>query len=163
VKTIFCFWSGLSESWQIAILFSLIIPALGAFITIFWWLLKPNREFFKILDEFQEKLPPHHKRAKEDKKKFEVFTFIDTTKMETHLTTQDLDLFLRKLETFKYERILFRRKAIKAFSSNLQRIIRTSGWEKFGLALVQNLLEDEPYLKSKPYLFGYQIGKFLGF
>ena len=163
MKAVIYFWNGLSESWQISILFSLILPAIGALFTLFWWSIKPNREFFKILDEFQEKLPPHHKRAKEDKKKFELFTFIDTTKMETHLTTQDIDLFVRKLETFKYQRILFRRKSILVYSSNLQRIIRTSGWEKFGLALVQNLLEDEPYLKSKPYLFGYRLGKVLGF
>lgn len=156
-------WSSLSESWQISIFFSVILPTFGAAGALLLWMLKPNRDFFKIIDEFQEKLPPQHKRAKEDKTKAELFTFIDTTKMETHLNTQDIDLFVRRLETFKYHRILFGRKAIKRFSSNLQRIISTSGWEKFGLALVQNLLEDEPFLQSKPYLFGYRIGKFIGF
>ena len=126
-------------------------------------LFKANRDFFKLLNDFQEKLPVKHKKAIENKEIVPPFTFIDTTNMKMNLTTQEIDLFLKKLETFNYNRIVFRRKKIQAYSNNIQRLIRTSAWEKFGIAIIQNLLEEESYQRAKPYLFGSRLGKIIGF
>ena len=78
-------------------------------------------------------------------------------------TTEEIDLFHKKLENFNYNIILFKKKAIKKYSNNIQRLIKTSGWEKFGIALIQSLLEDDSFKKSKPYLFGDKIGKIIRF
>lgn len=158
---IMCDWiSGLSEGWQIAIVFSIVIPSS---IVIIHFLFKANRDFFKLLNEFQEKLPPRHKRAKENMEILPFMKVVDTTNMKMNLTTQEIDLFLKKLETFNYSRIIFNRKQIQSYSNNIQRLIRTSAWEKFGSALIQNLLEDESFQSSKPYLFGNRIGKIIEF
>lgn len=152
--------NSLSEAWQIAIVFTIVLPFV---IGLFKWLVKPNREFFKIIKEFNSKLPPKHKKAKEDNVTFKVFTYIDTTDMDLKLTSHEIDLFVRSLETFNYNRIFFRRKAIIRYSNNIQRIIREAPWEKFGIANVQKLLDEDSNQKSKPYLLGQHIGKFLGF
>lgn len=125
---------------------------------------KGNRDFFKLLSDFQDKLPPQQKRAQKiDAPMLPYVTVIDTTPMKMNLTTADIDLFQKKLENFNYNLIFFKRKKIESYSKNLQRLIRDAGWEKFGIALVQNLLEDETFKDSKPYLFGYRIGKRLGY
>jgi hypothetical protein len=127
------------------------------------FLFKSNRDFFKLLCEFHDKLPPRHKMAKKDPNLIPHVTTLDTTQMKMNLTTTDIDLFHKKLENFNYSRIIFKRKAIKSYSDNIQRLLRESNWEKFGVALIQNLLEDEHFGRLKPYLFGQRIGKFIGF
>ena len=128
-------WHGLSEGWQIAIVFSIVIPSL----TTIRFLFKANRDFFKLLNEFQDKLPPKQKRAKENLEIFPFMKLVDTTHMKMNLTTEEIDLFQKKLENFNYSRIVFKRKEIQSYSNNLQRLIRTSAWEKFGIAIIQNL------------------------
>jgi len=152
-------WFDLSEGWKIAIVCSILIPSL----TTIPFLFKANRDFFKLLNEFQDKLPPKQKRAKENLDIFPYMKVVDTTNMKMNLTTAEIDLFQKKLENFSYNRIIFKRKEILSYSNNLQRLIRTSAWEKFGIAIIQNLLEDEYYQSSKPYLFGNRIGKIIGF
>lgn len=126
--------------------------------------LKGNRDFFKLLSDFQDKLPPQQKRAQKTFTPLLPYvTVIDTTQMKMNLTTADIDLFQKKLENFNYNLIFFKRKKIESYSKNLQRLICNAGWEKFGIALVQNLLEDEAFKSNKPYLFGYNIGKRLGY
>lgn len=154
---LFAFWSGLNESWQIALV-TLCLPVLLASIRL---LFKGNMAFFKLLQEFQDKLPPKHKRAKQDN--WPLFRVMYTSKMKMNLTTADIDAFNKKLENFNYSSIIFKRKQIMSYSDNLLRLIRESPWEKFGVAVIQNLLEDESYASQKPYLFGKRIGRFIGF
>ena len=130
---------------------------------IVFFLFKGNRDFFKLINEFIEKLPPKHKRAKVDSIYIPFMTIMSTREMQMNLTTSEIDLFHKKLETFNYNKVIFKRKAIKHYSENIQRLLREAGWEKFGVALVQSLLEDETFKHSKPYLFGYKIGKIICF
>lgn len=153
-------WNSLSEGWQIAILSPFIAPT--AFF-VFKFLFKANRDFFKLLDDFQEKLPPRQKRAKESTGIIPYIITIDTTRMQMNLTSQEIDMFQKKLETFRYSRIIFKRKEIENYSNNLQRIISDSPWNVFGIAMIQKLIEDEQFERRKPYLFGRRIGKILGF
>lgn len=127
------------------------------------FMVKGNRDFFKILKDFQDKLPPKHKRATKRNDISTYITTLDTTNMKMNLTTQDIDLFHKKLENFNYDRIFFKRKKIISYSKNIQRLLSTSQWEKFGIAMVQTVLEDDTFKKSKPYLFGQRIGKLIGF
>lgn len=124
-------------------------------------LFKGNRDFFKLIDDFQDLLPPKHKRANEDAELMEVFSVINTSKMEMNITTKEIDLFHKKLENFKYHLIFIKRNEIISYSNNLQRLLRTSGWEKFGVALVQKILDDE--FRIKPYVFGEKVGRYIGF
>jgi hypothetical protein len=153
--------NNISEGWQIFFCGILLSPIL---VTISF-LFKANRDFFKLLDEFQGKLPPSYKKAKEDLEiiPYSKLKVINTSEMSMNLTTQEIDLFIKKLEIFRYNRIIFKRKQIQSYSNNLIRIMRTSTWEKFGIATIQNLLEDETHEKNKPYLFGIRIGRIIGF
>ena len=130
------------------------------FSTIFF-IFKGNRDFFKLINDFHDKLPPKHKEAKESIDGLNGFTIMDTTKMEMYITTKEIDLFHKKLENFNYNLIFFRRKKIKSYSNNIQKHLKTSGWEKFGIAIVQSIIEDDE--QSKPYLFNSTVGKIIGF
>lgn len=125
--------------------------------------LKGNRDFFKLVNEFHDKLPPKHKRANKEYDSNSTFTVLDTTNMKMNITTAEIDLFHKKLENFNYSRIIFRRKRIESYSKNLQRLLSSASWEKFGIAMIQNLLEDEIFQSSKPYLFGRRVGKIIGY
>lgn len=125
---------------------------------------KGNKDFFKILNEFQDKLPPVQKRAKQHYDENLGFVIVNTSKMQmSNLTTKDIDLFQKKLENFNYKRILFKQKEIVSYSNNIQRLIKTSKWEEFGIAMVQSILEDESNQDSKPYIFGRYIGERIGY
>ncbi len=154
------YWNALSEGWQIGIVFSIIIPVL---ISLGHLLTKANRDFFKLLNEFHKKLPPKYKGAKESLDTLPLMKHVDTTNMKLNLTTQEIDAFYKELEIFNYNRVFFKRKEIQSYSNNIQRIIRTSRWEKFAISVIQSLLEDESYQRNKPYLFGVRIGRFIGF
>jgi hypothetical protein len=86
-------WIELSEGWQIAIVFSIVVPSC---IAINHFLFNSNRDFFKLLDDFQVKLPPRHKRAKEYSEINAFMNVVDTSDMKMNLTTQEIDLFLKK-------------------------------------------------------------------
>lgn len=119
-----------------------------------------NREFFQLLNDFKDQLPPKQKKAKEGSD-VNGFSTLDTSDMKTNLSDKDIDLFQKKLENFPYHRIWFRRKSIKIYSSNLQRILQSSNWTKFNIAIIQNILENEE--NRLPYLFGARIGKYIGY
>ena len=125
-------------------------------------LLKGNKDFFKTIDDFHEKMPPQHKRAKVISDKSDI-PILDTTNMVMNLTSSDIDSFHKKLENFNYDRIIFNKKRIISFSKNLQRLLSTTAWDKFTISIIQNLLEDDSHKKRIPYLFGYRIGKIIGF
>lgn len=127
------------------------------------FLFKANSDFFKLLNEFHDKLPPKHKQATKHYDIVPLATVMNTGNMKMNLTTAEIDAFHKKLENFNYNQIIFRRKAIRGYSENIQRLLRDARWEEFGVATVQGLLEDEAFQTSKPYLFGYRIGKRLGY
>ncbi len=72
--------------------------------------IKGNRDFFKIIDDFHNKMPPQHKRAKELSDASLIMTVVDTTNMKMNLKSADINLFQKKLENFNYDRIIFRKK-----------------------------------------------------
>ena len=125
-------------------------------------LIKGNRDFFKIIDDFHSRMPPQHKRAKEIPEASRIMTVVDTTTMKMNLTSADIDLFHKKLENVNYDRIIFRKKRIISFSRNLQRLLRKTAWDKFTVSIIQSLLEDDSHKYRIPYLFGYRIGKIIG-
>ncbi len=137
----------------------LSVPVVGVLGFVF----KGNRDFFKIIHDFQIKLPPSHKKAKKDIDDNIGFTILNVTSMQTHLSTSDIDLFHKRLETFNYSRIFFKRKEILNFSKNVQRILRTTPDEKFKVSMLQVLLEPDDTENRLPYLFGFKWGKFFGF
>jgi hypothetical protein len=141
--------------------FSIIVGALTTLYMFFIFITKGNRDFFNLIDDFNSNLPPPQKKAKKNDLAF--MTHIDTTNMKMNLSTEDIDLFQKRLELFKYNRILFRKKKIIRYSNNIQRLLRTSSWEKFGIATVQSLLEDDSFKSSKPYLLGYKTGQIIRF
>jgi len=133
------------------------------FISLGGYLVNGNRKFFNILNDFKKKLPPSHKKAKVGVLAPYGFTHIDTSKMQTHIDSKELDLFLKQLEDFDYSSIYFKRKQILSYSNNLQRHLKNYKWEKFGIAIIQQLLEDEKWEHSKPYLLGSKVGKIIKF
>jgi hypothetical protein len=153
------YWNTLSEGWKIFFV-ATIISIVTAIVR---YLIKPNRDFFKLLNEFHKKLPPRYKGAKESLDTLPLMKHVDTTNMKLNLTTQEIDTFYKELEIFNYNRVFFKRKEIQSYSNNIQRIIRTSRWEKFAISIIQSLLEDESYQRNRPYLFGVRIGKVIGF
>src|SRR5690554_1402505 len=126
MEPMYNFWTNLREGWQIAIVFSIVLPSCILFFRGIYSLFKPNREFFKLINEFHDKLPPSHKKAKENLEKFPGYKAIDTSNMRMNLTPSEIDLFHKKLENFNYSRIVFKRKQIQSYSNNIQRLIRTS-------------------------------------
>ena len=127
------------------------------------WLIRGNRDFFKIIDAFQKKLPPKQKKAKKELQHEHGFTILDVSQMSTTLNTGDLDFFIKQLEDFDYERIIFKKKQIKTYSENIQRLLTTGQTQKFVIASVQHLLESLIFQNTKPYLLGPSIYKIIKF
>ena len=146
-----------SGQFILKILYSTSFPAIG------YYLIKGNMDFFKIIDDFHSKLPPKNKKAKPLNLKAVPFNTIDVTNAQFNLSDAEIDLFHKKLETFNYNRIIFKRKKIEIFSKNIQRHLSEGKTNKFKLSMVQAVLEDEPFVRLKTYLFGYRLGKLLGF
>ncbi len=122
-----------------------------------------NKEFFKIIDEFRKKLPPKDKKAKSSFNEHLGLQHMNLDTLETNIEKSDLDYFLKQLEDFDYKSVYFNKKQIKSYSENLQRLIKTTSWEKFGVGILQELLEGENYKKRKPYLLGYKIAEYIKF
>ena len=122
-----------------------------------------NRKFFMIIDDFRKKLPPRYKTAKSGFNKDFRIVHMNLKTLQSNIQRSDLDYFLKQLEDFDYSSIIFKRKQIKSYSTNLQRIIKTTSWDSFCIGLLQDLLEGEDYTKSKPYLFGLRFAKYFKF
>ena len=76
---------------------------------------KGNRDFFKIINDFHDKLPPKNKRAEEITDISNRFTVMNTTNMKMNLTTKDIDLFHKKLENFNYNLFFLKKRNRKVF------------------------------------------------
>ncbi|MFN8316135.1 MAG: hypothetical protein U0T32_06790 [Chitinophagales bacterium] len=129
-----------------------------------YYLVKGNRDFFKIIDELQLKLPPKYKKAKVlNGSLIPYFQTINLTNVHYNLSDIEIDLIHKRLETFNYKTIIFNRKKIETFSKNIQRHLSNGKTKESKLSMIQMLLEDESFIKMIPYLFGYCVGKFLKF
>jgi|JI9StandDraft_1071089.scaffolds.fasta_scaffold129827_2 hypothetical protein len=125
---------------------------------------KGNRDFFKIIDELQLKLPPKYKKAKAlNHSLIPYFQTINLTNVHYNLSDAEIDLIHKRLETFNYKMIVLNRKKIVAFSKNIQRHLANGKTKESKLFMIQMLLEDKQFIKLIPYLFGYHVGKFLKF
>lgn len=153
------FWHGLGEGWQIAIVSATISLILG----VITYLFKANRDFFKIIDDFHDKLPPQNKKAQKSTEVHQYMTTVNVGALKMNLTTEEIDQFHKKLENFKYDRIIFKKKRIIEFSKNIQRLLNSNSWDEFTISIIQDLLEDENHRKRIPYLFGYRVGQVIGF
>jgi len=138
-----------------------VVGLITLFYAVFMFIIKPNRAFFKLIDNFNSKLPPVQKKAKEGVDELTGFTVMNTTNMDLNLSTEKIDLFQKELELFKYNRIVFRKKEIISYSNNIQRHLTNPAWDKFGIAIIQSIIEDDE--QSRPYLFNIKIGKIIGF
>jgi hypothetical protein len=150
------------------IILAIICPILTATLStilsaVAFYLIKSNRDFFKILDDFRSKLPPPNKKAKIHSLNSIPFNTVDVTDAHYNLSDADVDSFHKKLEIFNYNRVIIGRKKIESFSKNIQRHLSNGKTTKFKLSTIQLLLEDERFDKMKPYMLGYRFGKFLGF
>jgi hypothetical protein len=134
-----------------------IFIAIPAFVT------SGNRAFFKIINDFKSKLPIMSKRASEDLLVLKGLTHIDTSNMVMRLSKSEIDSFHKSLELFNYNKILFRKKKTIKFSNNLQRHLNSKHWDKFNIAIIQNLLENDNFKRHIPYVFGSTLGEIIGF
>lgn len=122
-----------------------------------------NVEFFKIIDEFRKKLPPKDKKAKSGFNENLGMQHMNLNTLESNINRSDLDYFLKQLEDFDHKSVYFRRKQIKSYSQNIQRLIKTTTSEKFSIGILQELLEGEKHVKTKPYLLGSKVAKYIKF
>ena len=106
---------------------------------IFQILFGGNKGFFKLIDEFKEKLPPKQKKAEISYNENIGFQHMNLTKLETPLNRHDLDYLLKQLEIFDYKSIYFKRKEIESYARNIQRLITTTNDVKFCVGILQEL------------------------
>jgi len=139
------------------------MAALDVLFNIIFFCLKGNRDFFKIIDDFHDKLPPQNKKAQKSTEVYPFMTRINVGTLKMNLTIEEIDQFHKKLENFKYDRIFFRKKRIIEFSKNIQRLLNSNRWDEFTISLIQDLFEGENHKKQIPYLFGYKVGRVIGF
>ena len=133
-------------NWE-TIFFSIILPILT------WWIgqfiLKPNRDFFKIIEAFKQKLPPNNKKGKTTQLDF--YIAINANTIKSNISEKEFDEFLKQLEEFDYKRVFFRKKAIVGYSNNLQRLLNdTYSIQESKTYCIQSILET----KKPPYLWG---------
>lgn len=124
------------------------------------WLLRKNIEFFKLLEEFELKLPPKKDGIKTYTDNQFNLTEIRIEEVISDIEKKDLNSFLKKLEKFEYNKVYFKRNKIKMYSNNLQRIINTTPNRELTISLIDKILNDET---GKPFLFNkwfYNIIKF---
>jgi hypothetical protein len=124
----------------------------GFFTLLVRALLGSNIRFFEILETFQDKLPPRSKIAKQSLREDIGVSVMDLSKQRTYVDQSDLDMLLKQLENFDYDHVYIRRGKLTRYSKNLQRLITTTGSEKFTIAVLQEALEGEASERLKPFL-----------
>lgn len=123
--------------------------------------LKPLYEkhflFFKIIDEFRNKLPRKQNEAKKMSQKdivndlaikevASIMTVLDLSTQKTSLTESDIDDFYNKLNNFNYNFIIFKN-YYKKYVGNLNRFNPRAQDNNFHLAILKDLLIEK---KSSP-------------
>tara|TARA_R110001583_G_C5653563_1_gene408959 strand:+ start:2843 stop:3298 length:456 start_codon:yes stop_codon:yes gene_type:complete len=141
----------------------IISGVLGIIWGIFKFIFSGNKSFFKILDNFIKQLPPNKDKVIPKLNKPLGMFHLDVGEVKTDISKKELNIFLKELEDFNYNSIYLKRRRIKEYSRNIQRIINTntdiSDFNfKFTINNLQTLFDRE---KSKPYLMGNKIYQFL--
>lgn len=122
-----------------------------------------NKAFFNIIEEFRKKLPPSYKRAESDFNEMIGLEQMNLSKLDSNINRNDLDYLLKQLEDFDYESIYLKRKHIKRYSQNIQRLIKTTENDKFCIGILQELCEGRSFAIGKPYILGEKISKYIKF
>lgn len=138
-----------------------ILTIIAFFNVIIKLLFSGNIEFFKIINEFKKKLPPSYKKAEIITNNNKMFSEMDLSVMNTKLDDIELDKFAKELEDFDYGRIYFKKKGIKKYTRNIQRIIRTTDDIKFKIGMLQKLIDNEE--RKKPYLINHKVARYIKF
>jgi hypothetical protein len=122
-------------------------------------LYEKNLSYYKIIRDFREKLPRHQNEARrigEDEIKnnpllssLQNFTVLDLSTHRTSLSESEIDLFYNKLNSFDYGFILFK-KHYKSYTKNLNRFKPKAENKNFDLAMLQNVIKDDPNRPLKP-------------
>ena len=122
-------------------------------------LYEKNLSYHKIIKEFREKLPRQQNEARklsdEEIKNNPVlsglhyFTVIDLSTHKTSISEADLDTFYNKLNSFDYSFVFFK-KYYKKYTRNLNRFNPRAEHKNFDLAVLQNVLKDDPIRPLKP-------------
>jgi hypothetical protein len=117
-------------------------------------------EYFKIIEEFRNKLPRPQNEAKslteEEKSKHPVLSdlkYINVLDLSTHKVTvseADIDLFYNRLNNFDYRFMLFK-DYYKKYTSNLNRFNPKAVNKDFNLVMVQLVLKDNSLKPIKPF------------
>lgn len=119
-----------------------------------------NKKFFKLIEEFKKKLPPNNKKAVV--KQARLYSHMHLESLKHNVTQTDIDMFLRELENIKYNKIVFKRKYIEDYSKNIQRIVKTTDWDKFLIALLDEMLELESLNKRRLFLINKNFYNYIG-
>ena len=122
-------------------------------------LYEKNLSYYKIIKEFREKLPRQQNEARKlgDKEiknnpvltDLQYFTVIDLSTHKTSISEADLDTFYNKLNYFDYSFVFFK-KYYKKYTRNLNRFNPRAEHKNFDLAVLQNVLKDDPIRPLKP-------------
>lgn len=122
-----------------------------------------NKAFFNIIEEFRKKLPPNYKRAESGFNEMIGIQQMNLSKLDSNINRNDLDYLLKQLEDFDYDSIYLKRKQIKRYSQNIQRLIKTTENDKFCIGILQELFEGRSFASGKPYILGEKISKYIKF
>lgn len=122
-------------------------------------LYEKNLSYYKIIKVFREKLPRHQNEARkfsEQEKRnnpffssLQHFTVIDLSTHRTSLSEAEIDIFYNKLNSFDYNFIIFK-KYYKRYTSNLNRFNPKAEHKNFDLAMLQNVIKEDPLHPLKP-------------
>jgi hypothetical protein len=123
-------------------------------------LFSENIKFFKLIKEFRKKLPPKHKKAVI--KEQAVLSHMQLDNLEYNITQADIDVFLKELETIEYGRIIFKKRCIEDYSRNIQRIIKSTKWDKFLIGILDVMLDEKKLNDRKLYLINKKVYNYIG-
>jgi hypothetical protein len=143
---------------------SIVSFLLGVILTMFGQrILGGNKEFFRIINSFRKKLPPKNKKAKINNDEQLGVSHMALDSLKTYIKTSDIDYFLKELEDFNYDDLIFKKRPIVKYSKNIQRIIKTTKSESFTVGILQEILDSEEQMDRKPYIsvLGFKLEKFI--
>jgi hypothetical protein len=121
---------------------------------------KKHLEYYKIIEEFRNKLPRPQNEAKkisdEELEKNPVLsslkymTVLDLSTHKISISEADIDLFYNKLNSFDYRFMLFK-DYYKKYTTNVNRFSPQAENKNFNLVMVQQVLKDDPLHPIKPW------------
>ena len=120
-----------------------------------------NQDFFKTIEDFRRKLPPSNKKAKIS----EVYNMshMNLNTLSHNIESKDIDMFLKELEELDLDNLIIRKKEIIEFSNNLQRIIKTTSWNDFLVAILSEMLDENKLAERKLFFISLKFYKYSKF